>query len=278
MGDKELKEIMIPKKLWLTYSWKDNDDGDVDFLVQSLRGRGLDVHLDRRDIVAGKRLWDQIADAIQNPNKSDGWGFLVSQNSLNSEGCKEELAYALDRALNSRGQEYPLIGIVYGNVDGIIPPALKIRLHVSLKDNDWLDRIYEGVQGKGLGHIPSKHIDPFFFAIHRLDDETFLIEVRPRIGVWAPFITRIPKASLNDFKGLWHGSSGGPQYGGPHVGGILHGQRDYDSPDESYHIYEVSNEASATQSYYLHFTKMPSEIIFGSIKGPQYVWKNANSQ
>ena len=42
-------------RIWLTYSWHDNQDRGVDFIVQELEDAGLEVHLDRRDIAAGKK-------------------------------------------------------------------------------------------------------------------------------------------------------------------------------------------------------------------------------
>jgi hypothetical protein len=58
-------------KLWLTYAWKDNEVEQVDFVAQELRKAGLDVRVDRVALVAGRRLWPQIAEHIEKPEKSD---------------------------------------------------------------------------------------------------------------------------------------------------------------------------------------------------------------
>ena len=50
------------KTVWLTYSWADEFD-DVRFIVQEL-SPNLNVRLDRWDLGAGRRLWDQIASFI----------------------------------------------------------------------------------------------------------------------------------------------------------------------------------------------------------------------
>jgi hypothetical protein len=50
------------KKLWLTYAWKDNEDQDIDFIVQELDPLDLEVRFDRRNLIAGQRLWDQIGE------------------------------------------------------------------------------------------------------------------------------------------------------------------------------------------------------------------------
>ena len=101
-------------KLWLTYAWSDNAQQDVDFVAQELRGAGVDVKLDRWTVGAGKRLWEQIDHSIRDPKECDGWAIYLTQSSLTSQPCLEELAYALDRALGTRGQAFPLIGISPG--------------------------------------------------------------------------------------------------------------------------------------------------------------------
>jgi len=92
---------MTKKKLWLTYAWKDNDDRDIDFIVQELDNAGIDVHFDRRNLVPGQRLWTQIAGAITDPALCNAWGIVLTGNSLASKACVEELASALDRALDA---------------------------------------------------------------------------------------------------------------------------------------------------------------------------------
>src|SRR3990172_9019253 len=96
---------------WLTYAWEDNKEGDVDFVAQELEQAGVSVKLDRWNLKAGKRLWEQIEHFIQDPQESDAWVLYATANSLGSEACKEEFAYALDRALRSRGQDFPVVGL-----------------------------------------------------------------------------------------------------------------------------------------------------------------------
>ena len=56
--------------VWITYAWDDNKDGDVDFTAQELIRAGLDVKLDRWNLSAGKRLWEQIEAFIQDPSNN----------------------------------------------------------------------------------------------------------------------------------------------------------------------------------------------------------------
>src|SRR5918997_1951463 len=100
------KEVKMTT-IWLTYAWADNETGDVDYAAQELAQVGLDVKLDRWNLQAGERLWPQIEAFIQDPARSDAWALYATQNSLGSEACKEEFAYALDRALHTRDKEFP---------------------------------------------------------------------------------------------------------------------------------------------------------------------------
>src|SRR3972149_3473502 len=130
------------KSVWLTYAWEDNKGNDVDFVAQELVNKGIDIKLDRWNLTAGKRLWEQIESFIRDPAKSDGWLFYATQNSLGSEKCKEEYYYALDRALETRGGEFPVIALFPTTVDeSLIPTGIKTRLFVSITDPEWKERI-----------------------------------------------------------------------------------------------------------------------------------------
>jgi hypothetical protein len=135
-------------KLWFTYAWRDNEQQDVDYIAQEITGVAVEVRLDRWILRAGQRLWEQIDNSIRNPNECDAWAIYLTQNSLNSQPCLEELGYALDRALSERGQAFPLIGISPGGVDSsLIPGAIKTRLYVTTTDPDWKERVKAVVEG-----------------------------------------------------------------------------------------------------------------------------------
>jgi hypothetical protein len=118
-------------KLWLTYAWKDNQDQDVDHVIHELQRTGLEVAFDRAHIIPGQRVWFQIDKGILDP-ATDAWAILATENSLSSEACLEELAYALDRALRTRGADFPLIGIFPAPIDrALIPSAIATRLYAT---------------------------------------------------------------------------------------------------------------------------------------------------
>ena len=258
------------KSIWITYAWNDNVDGDVDFAAQELIRAGLSVKLDRWNLSAGKRLWEQIESFIQDPSKSGGWLLYATQASLGSEACKEEFAWALDRALHTRGSDFPVIALFPAPVDrDLIPAGIKARLFVSLTDPDWKERIVAAVE-KRQPHTTIPQVEPYALTIHKLGDERYAIEVRPRAGTWAPFITGIPINEKNNVSPrLHHGAAKRVPTG--IVVTSLSGSRDTISDDGRWWLLFAANEATPTQSYFIFCKKLPSFLIFGVDGGsPQY--------
>lgn len=199
-------------KLWLTYAWKDNQDEDVDHVVQELRRVGLEVAFDRAHIVPGQRLWSQIDKGISDP-QTDGWAILATENSLSSEPCLEELAYALDRALRTRGADFPLIGIFPAPIDrAMIPSAIATRLYVNLRQSNWARLIADGVEKK-RPTAAIQNVVPFVARMHSLNGQEVL-EVRPRSGRWYPAVIGVPKSGALKVESVMPGPSGHPTLSG----------------------------------------------------------------
>lgn len=259
------------KSVWITYAWDDNKDGDVDFTAQEMIRAGLDVKLDRWNLTAGKRLWEQIETFIQDSAKSDGWLLYATQASLGNEKCKEEFAYALDRALEQRGSDFPIIALFPASVDNeLIPAGIKTRLFVSITDPDWKERIVAAIEGRQPA-ITKPQIEPYALTIHDLGkqhgEHSYAIEVRPRAGTWSPFIAGIPVDEKEDVSPhLLHGTSKRIP-----SGGMLVNCGEGTSNDGRLWVTFAGNEATPTQSYYLFCKKLPSFLIFGVNGGqPQY--------
>ena len=246
------------KKVWLSYAWADNKQQDVDFLAQELEQTGLVVKLDRWNVSAGGRLWEQIEKFISSATESDAWILVATQNSLSSEPCKEEFAYALDRALNSRGANFPIIALFLDQVDGeLIPAGIRTRLHVSVTDPDWKERINAAIEGRQ--HVSSRHpVTPYYLKVHQRASR-FAIEVRPRAGVWAPFIAAIP---LDEKDALRPSIMIGPRDLPTGTGMLINGGQGA-SQDNSMWLMSASNQSTPTQSYYIWCDHLPSEIVFG---------------
>jgi len=266
-------EQVQDRVVWLTYAWDDNVAGDVDFVAQELVRAGLVVRLDRWNLPAGRRLWEQIESFIQDPSKSDGWLFYATQASLGSEACREEYAYALDRALRSRGGVFPLIAVFPGTVDEcLIPAGIKTRLFVNLTDPEWKERVVAAVEGREPC-IAGRQVEPYDLRIHKLGVDYgegrwhYAIELRPRAGAWAPFFAAVPLDEKDDVSPkLSHGAA-------RRIPGsvILFDCGSGRSRDGKWWMVFAANEATPTQSYYVCCKKLPSRLVFGVQGGsPHY--------
>ncbi len=181
--------------IWLTYAWDDNTQCDVDFVAQELVRVGVQVKLDRWNIRAGRRLWEQIESFIQEETESDAWLIYATQNSLGSKACKEEFSYALDHAFNRRGNNFPVIALFPGPVDNsLIPAGNRTCLYVSLTDPEWKERVKAAAEDR-TPSLAQPQLEPFTIQVHRdraAAGHRFAIEVRPRAGTWSPFFAAVP--------------------------------------------------------------------------------------
>lgn len=247
-------------KLWLTYAWKDNENQDVDHIVVELRANGVTVDYDRIRLMAGQRVWPQIDKAISDPDTS-AWAMLVTEASLRSEPCLEEIAYALDRALRTRGSEFPLIGIFPSPLDrSLIPSAIATRLYVNLTDPDWAKRIAAAVLNAPLPS-PDPPL-PFAHSLHERPDGV-AIEVWPRSGAWTPFFVLVPEEERH----LLVSAIPGPR--GYLTGTGMVSRGDISDPGRS--GFELSHRIDAHDTAHIFFKSLPSRLWFGQPGQPACV-------
>jgi len=255
--------------IWITYAWADNQARDVDFVAQELRAAGLTVKLDRWNIGAGRRLWEQIENFIVNTDESDAWLLIATTNSLQSKACKEEYAYALQRALDQRGAAYPVIALFFGPVDeSLIPAGIKTRLFVSITDPDWKERIVAAAEGRSP-HIAPVEVPPYFLKVHQnAGSKRYAIELRPRAGVWAPFFAAVPS---DEKERVQPSIMVGPR-DVPTKSGMLVNTGKAESDDGHWWVMYAGNQASPTTSYYVWCRELPTRLAFGvNGRPPKYV-------
>lgn len=248
-----------PKRLWLTYAWKDNEDQDVDYVIGALQAQGIEVHFDRAQLLAGKRLWDQIDKGISDPNSSDAWAIYTTKNSLESEPCLEEIAYALDRCLRTRGGAFPIVGIFPEPLDReIIPSAIATRLYVTLQDGDWARSVSDGL-GQTRRSFQAPPVDPFFMKTYKVDEE-FVLEVRPRAGAWYNAAILVPEEERKLFTNYWPGPKGRPKKFGSKTGGGSTGT----AGERKFVGENISDVVNTQVSAYAWFSAPPSLIMLGA--------------
>lgn len=172
----------MPDAIWITYAWADNDEGDFDYLVKQLEEGGLRATYDKIALVPGQRLWEQIGSQITSGDLG-GWAYLLTPESVNSQACREELAYALDRALRAR-EGFPLIGLLHGVPIDEVPPALRVRLCVDLASPNWLEEVRAGLEMRAPQH-PRSETGDLRVALHTPylgESRLYAVEFRPRFG------------------------------------------------------------------------------------------------
>lgn len=256
------------KQVWLTYPWADNEQSDVEFVAQALESEGLKVKIDKWALQSGRRLWEDIEEWITNPGLCDGWLIYMTENTLKSQSCMEELAIAMDRALNDRSEGFPIIGLFPGGFDRSVTPAsIRVRLNVMLSDDDWKERVVAGVEGR-TPEIPRGNLSPYHFHIHEASSSAgryrYAIEMRPRLGEWTPFRVgvRLEEKEKVD-PCLSYGPSNSPTYSAimwKAHSGVKHAQGEGDD----LWVEGADNPASMSSSYYLYCEELPSVVYFGS--------------
>jgi len=169
--------------LWITYAWADNAEGDFDYLIQQLAADGVIALYDRVALIPGQHLWAQLGERICSDALA-GWAYLLTPASLASRPCQEELAYALQRAIETKEEAFPLIGLLHNVSIRDVPPALRTRLCVNLANPDWIEEIRAALEQRP----PARHTPTQHNLIIRQHDAYLgnsgmkAIEVRPRFG------------------------------------------------------------------------------------------------
>lgn len=247
--------------LWITYAWADNADGDFDYLVGVLEATGITTLYDRIALVPGQRLWDQIGARITSTSLS-GWAFLVTPNSLASAACREELSYALQRTLSTKGAEFPLVGLLSGVKFAELPPALAVRLCVDLRSPDWLEQVRAAVEQRPPSRVVAG--GPNF---QRRAHNTFLgqanlraLEFHPRFGELRYWRIAFPAAGPSPVRrGI------GPSGGGGLVGvlsAFVEGMVDLDGVAMKF--FGAGDALSPGTSAYVVFDNVfPKRVAFG---------------
>jgi hypothetical protein len=254
------------KKVWITYSWLDNEDNDIEYIAQQIESQGFEVKLDRWDISAGERLWDQIDRFISDPSQSDAWVFYATQNSLKSEPCKEEFAYALQRTLGARDDNYALIGLFPSAVEkSLIPSGISTRLYVSLEDPNWLERISASIKGE-KPNIHREQLAPYIVKKYDTPNREYkyVLEFRPRAGTWAQPCILIPSDDVEKTKWILSVTAKVSGSGRVPMNDNFSNFQVDSTKDGKWTRYIAEEDATPSKSIYFYVKELPSTILFGS--------------
>lgn len=259
---------------WLTYAWADNRgpaEGDVDFVIQELERHGVSVRTDRRDLIVGRPLWPQIEQHISDESLCDAWTTLITANSLASKPCREELLYALERALDKRKAAFPIIGLFLGEFPSDLPKALAVRLCVSTNEQNWAARVAAGIRGEKQP-IAATPVLPYHAHVCGVGSGPgdYFFEVRPRLGSWSPFCIGVPIADASRLLSIHYAPSSGP----PPDCSVGHRSGSMSSPlpewEESGFAWSGASSPAVTPSMAAHVRLRldgPLTLRFGVLRG-----------
>ncbi len=188
----------------------------------------------------------------------------ATQNSLQSEPCKEEYAYALDRALSARSQQYRVIALFPSSVDkALLPAEIRTRLFLSTTDPDWKERIVAAAE-KRAPSFDAKAIQPYQVSLHTAHPSgKQIVELRPRAGVWGPVFAAVPieeKDACELFIMVEPSNS-------PTGTGMSACLWDGPSDDGKWWVIARQAQATPTMSLYVWYRKAPSALRFGPADG-----------
>lgn len=189
------------------------------------------------------------------------WAIYVTENSLKSEPCQEELAYALDRTLRTRGASFPLIGLFAGDFDAsLIPSALATRLCVNLHHNEWPQQVRDAVKGINTSSIA----EPTVFG-HKLYQvkNGFVLEVWPRTGTWTPTIAVVKEDEGELLTNFCPGPRG--VLGGATVMTCGEGRQ------MGYFGRVFNNPVNSSTTAHIYLSKLPKWIEFGQMGKPHRI-------
>ena len=254
-------------QLWVTYAWADNEDNDIDYIVERLEGAGLAVRFDRRELISGQRIWDQIGALISDRSKVDAFAFIVTPNSLASEPCKEELAYAIQNVMDRREEKFPVIGLMHRVQAQALPPVLKARLCVPLSAPNWIEQVVAGVNKQAPPYRP-ENLSPYNVLTQKVQSG-FLIQVTPRVEHLSPVIVCVDldqheNGNVTDAYQAPAGSVPGSDGRHSIVKQNL-GDGTSQLPDAMpIFFWQRGNEATPSQSYWIKCRALPSRIWFGN--------------
>lgn len=249
-------------RVWLTYAWKDNEENDVDHVINELKASGLEVGFDRAHLLAGVPLWRQLDAALADDNLK-AWAIYVTENSLASEPCQEELSYALDRTLRTKGSSFPLIGIFPKVLDRrLIPSALATRLYVNLTDQTWRQQVTDAVKGARTAPDLSA-VRPYVLKWHEnVGGARWVLEARPRSGRWLPTILLVPTAERELLKSVMTRPKDAPGLNGM----VMCGEEG--TKDGAWKGLRVDDVVTPETSLYVAFSEKPSAFFFGPPERP----------
>jgi hypothetical protein len=259
----------MSKNLWVTYAWVDNEDKDIDYIVNRLDAAGINTLYDRRALVPGQRLWEQIGKKIADTSRVDAFSFIVTPNSIASEPCKEELSYAIQRVMDERGGGFPVIGLMHRVRAADLPPLLKARLCIPLESPNWVDGVVAGINKQAPPYQPL-NVAPYVIKTHKVT-VGYWIQITPRFEPVSPVSVAVDleEHQSGNILNVFCAPSGQIPGANGFLSVVKHGSLEgtsklSDGAETAVYFWNMTEEATFNRSYWIQCKSPPPRIWFGN--------------
>jgi hypothetical protein len=254
-------------RLWISYPWINREERDFAYLVGQLKDADIEAVYDSLQLQPEMHLWERTVQRLLSIG-FDGWLYILTHQCFTRKICTDELTAAINQALRSMGPDFPMVGLLYDIATQQVPPMLRVRPCISLRDPDWRQQINEVLRNSNKSRTKMARDETrFVWKIHPCyggDPALTAVEVHSREESVQYWRFAIPKSSKPVRWG--QGCSGGREISHIRFAEAT-GSGRYGNHDIAW--FGAANIISKTESAYAVFAgPLPNFICFGPAKNP----------
>ncbi len=255
-------------RLLVSYLWASGEEKDLKFVFNPLKDLNIDVKYESLRLVPEIRLWQQVEQRLT-ISEFDGWLYVLTHQIVTRGACVEELLEAIDKTQQHRGDDFPMIGLLYGAAAQQVPASLRMRPCVSVGDPDWKRRLAHLFSRRAPSEAKTvvRESARFLWKVHHCyggESEVTAIEVSPKLESIPYWRFAIPKTA---HPARWGVGGAGGQEISPIKFAVAKGSARYGSSEVNW--FGAANGVSNSESAYIaFFGPLPDFICFGPAQSP----------
>jgi len=255
-------------RLWISYLSSGPEDRDFSYLVSQLHAENVEAIYNCIRLQPDMRLWQRVVQRLLSID-FDGWAYVLTHQFLADRACTDELTAAIDQMLPHIGPNFLMAALLQGVGVQHVPPALRMRLCLSLGDPAWKHRL----AGALMNHAPvqkpgtAREESRFVWKVHPCyggDPTMTAVEVGPRSESVQFWRFAVPKSVTTVRWGV--GAAGGGEIS-PIKFAVAKGSGRYGDAEVAW--FGAANGISVTESAYVVFLgTLPRFVCFGLATSP----------
>jgi hypothetical protein len=138
------QNVGLPR-LWVSYPWVGSEERDFRYLIPQLQNANVEAVYDSFQLMPDSRLWPRIMQRLLSIG-FNGWMYILTHQCCTRKAYTDELTSAIDQTLLHLGPSFPMIGLMYGIGNNLVPPNLRILPCISLGDPDWKNQVSKALK------------------------------------------------------------------------------------------------------------------------------------